>query len=643
MAVDRTTATNRVGQANLERESAREMTSESAAIAAASALLAAFGGGVPMAHAQLCPPESPPRLYHPRPLVKLGGLEPCSDELDSFDRAAWYAGVLAGTDQLGVLAVNALGEIVGTEIASGNCLRPRPFVFLPNANYGRSAGKHDLIDWSGGSSETIGYAWDITDDGLVVGGIGGRPDTLVDGACRAVAWDLANSCATNNLDSAPSARNLWSIALAAEPLPSAGAELRIVGLTGDACPLWRRNARFSQSTGTSGPVDLTLPDPYLSLHPTLTRPLRSWAGDVANLANPVGVHDWPSGLDPGEFTPNVECPEPWLPGTLSCELPFWCGAHFQSDLGSPVAEFFRRDPTVTPLEAIAGQMTKVRSISHGPALREAIGDFVVAGQFQMPTSGCAWLPALWRYGSHAVAIEVPLPPGAPHGTAQRWREAFGTCGSDTIVGWRTNDVRPNGLVWSRCPTAGPWDFCVTDADKLMQPYAAIVDGRYEVLQVYEVFNTGALLAIVRDSLSTAVARGYYAVILGLRGDANGDFSINSQDLAAVLNSWGSDSAMGVDFEKDGIINAADISIVLSEWSGSNKRPLALTCGPDFCVPDIPSSGEGEPSELSLALGALGFGSVDAFRVAAPELDQCALDFTCHMLHCFMRIHSEETE
>lgn len=71
-----------------------------------------------MTTAQSCPPESPPRLYHPRPLVKLGGLGECSAVLNSFDKAAWYAGSEAGSDQLGVLGVNVHGENVGTEIAS---------------------------------------------------------------------------------------------------------------------------------------------------------------------------------------------------------------------------------------------------------------------------------------------------------------------------------------------------------------------------------------------------------------------------------------------------------------------------------------------------------------------------------------------
>jgi hypothetical protein len=636
-------ATGRAGIADEGRSpgSARGSTSTRAAAITAVALLAAFGEGAPAARAQSCPPESPPRLYHPRPLVKLGGLDSCGTGLDTFDRAAWYAGELAGADQLGVLAVNIHGEIVGTYLGGSGCL-PRPFVYLPNASYGRAAGMHDLISCSGGSSETIGYAWDITDDGLVVGGVGGRPDTLADGTCRAVAWDLANSCASINLDGAPSTRNLWSIAIAAEPVASVGAELRIVGLTGDTCPLWRRNARFSLTTGTSGPIDLTLPDPYPSMHPTYVRSLRSWACDVANLANPVGAHDWPSDLDPDQFTPGVGCPGPFSPDTLACDLPFSCGAHFRWGSSWPQTEFFRRDPTVTPTESIAGQMTRVRSISHAPALNVAIDDFVVAGQFRKTVPICRWLPSLWRYGAPDTAIPLPLPSGFESATAQRWRETANGCGPDTVVGWRTSADRSSGIVWSRCTESGPWEFCATAADELT-PQGVVGTG-FDILQIYEVFDSGEMLAIVRDDLSRVASRGYYAAILGLAGDFNHDWAVGSPDLSMLLSAWGSDTSMELDLSQDGVVNAADMTTLLTLWTGGDKRALSLPCGADFCLPESASqsegSGQARDGALAHALSALGFESADAFRIAALAADEAQLEFTCQLMHRFMQAYSE---
>ena len=93
---------------------ARDLTAWRLILASAVALLAAFGEGATLAHAQSCPPESPPRLYHPRPLVKLGGLDDCTvgSTTVPFAKAAWYAAAGAGSDHLGVLAVNIHGEIL---------------------------------------------------------------------------------------------------------------------------------------------------------------------------------------------------------------------------------------------------------------------------------------------------------------------------------------------------------------------------------------------------------------------------------------------------------------------------------------------------------------------------------------------------
>jgi hypothetical protein len=613
-------------------------------LTAAAFVSAALAGATEAAHATDCPPESPPRLYHPRPLVKLGGLGQCSTELDSFEKAAWHAGFGAGSDQLGVLGVNVHGEIVGTEIASGNCLRPRPFVYLPVAKYGKSAGKHDLITWSGGSSEDVGYAWDITDDGLVVGGVGGRPDTLADGACRAIAWDLADGCATIALDASPDARNVWSMAIAAEPYPEPNEEVRIVGVTGYTCPLWRRNARFLLATNTSAIVHDAQPPAY-GLHSLYHRALRSWACDVANFANPVGGFDWPSAIDPDDYQPNVNCPEPWSAASSSCDLPFWCGAQFRWATGWPFTDFYRRDPSVSPPEAIAGQQTRVRSISHDAAVNSAIDDFVVAGQFRTPAAICRWLPALWKYGMPDTAIELPLPDGVDDATAQRWRESAGECGPDVVIGWRTGVDRTNGVVWSRCAASGPWDFCVDAADNLTPQND--IDTGFDILQIYEVFDSGEMLAIVRDSVSAEGSRGHYAAILGLAGDFNRDWAVGSPDLAMLLSSWGSTTSMELDLSQDGSVNSPDLTALLSLWTGSAQRALALSCGAEFCLPEgesLAERTEGSPDDaLAHALAAFGFESVDAFRAAAIELDQAQLDFICHAMRCFMQAYSENLQ
>ena len=177
-----------------------------------------------LACGQVCTQVAPDKIYHPRPIFRLGPLDGCEtgEPPQEFMQDAWYASTLAGSDQLGVLAMNVHGEVVGTYIATleDGCI-PRPFVWLPNDAYGLLAGVYDLLTLTGSGAAEIGYAWDITDSGLVVGGRGGIADT--DGSlCRATSWNLqslpqSTTFQATDLDTSPLTPFLWSMALAAEP------------------------------------------------------------------------------------------------------------------------------------------------------------------------------------------------------------------------------------------------------------------------------------------------------------------------------------------------------------------------------------------------------------------------------------------
>ena len=47
-------------------------------------------------------------------------------------------------------------------------------------------------------------------------------------------------------------------------------------------------------------------------------------------------------------------------------------------------------------------------------------------------------------------------------------------------------------------------------------------------------------------------------------DLNQDGSIDSRDLAALLNSWG-ESGTGADIDGSGVVDAADLTIMLTNW------------------------------------------------------------------------------
>jgi hypothetical protein len=48
-------------------------------------------------------------------------------------------------------------------------------------------------------------------------------------------------------------------------------------------------------------------------------------------------------------------------------------------------------------------------------------------------------------------------------------------------------------------------------------------------------------------------------------DLNGDGVVNSQDLATLLNAWGS-AGSPADLNGDGIVGAPDLAILLSRWT-----------------------------------------------------------------------------
>jgi hypothetical protein len=49
-------------------------------------------------------------------------------------------------------------------------------------------------------------------------------------------------------------------------------------------------------------------------------------------------------------------------------------------------------------------------------------------------------------------------------------------------------------------------------------------------------------------------------------DINGDGAVNAQDLALLLNAWGTANA-AADVDHDGIVNAIDLAAVLGSWTG----------------------------------------------------------------------------
>jgi hypothetical protein len=56
-----------------------------------------------------------------------------------------------------------------------------------------------------------------------------------------------------------------------------------------------------------------------------------------------------------------------------------------------------------------------------------------------------------------------------------------------------------------------------------------------------------------------------SVVCGCAGDITGDGSVDANDLALVLGSWGPCSGVAADLSQDGVIDASDLAIVLGGW------------------------------------------------------------------------------
>ena len=77
-----------------------------------------------------------------------------------------------------------------------------------------------------------------------------------------------------------------------------------------------------------------------------------------------------------------------------------------------------------------------------------------------------------------------------------------------------------------------------------------------------VLMSGTLTSVTVGSgiNATLVAAGQRQPITG---DLNGDFHVNSQDLAILLDAWGGTGP--ADFDGNGIVNSRDLSVILSYW------------------------------------------------------------------------------
>ncbi len=614
------------------------------------------------AHAQIAPPECEEcepfeARYRTRAIARIA--RRLDDPLTLMDRL-WYLNSLH--DGLGVLSWNSRGEIVGTRFraAVGPVSEiPRGFIWLPQPAYGLAAGApHDIFNFAHpGEFGSFSYAWDISDEGLIVGAAGANAEKP-GGSAR--AWDLAALSAGGasappfEINFGVGSQSGWTMALAITPHSTLTQLPIIVGLGQGCCEYWREPYEFL-------PVNTMFPHvepPNSRLLPERNVSQREWACDIAqHCVLPIGSYDQPfefSGFCPGEPGPTLD----------QCKTPKCAGAHFPN---ASSTDFYRYDSSVTdpdPVDQVTGLRSSSLVTPEVAGLPPVLAGYAIVAD---PGHGpCEQHAALWTQGLTAdarnilqssnsvVSIQNPI--------AQRWRSIDCICPGEVVLGWSAVLESPSGYLWttSRSPTSD--DFELHEVEELFDGLPSGV----HVQQVYDILPTGEILVLVRKDLNASPNVDYdlFAAVLVLAGDLNGDRLVGGADLAMLIGNWGAtlngdESALNCDLDLDLSIDGADLSLFLSTpWRSAPTRlllPADLLQDKAYGMLLPEESCEGlnplfrsDTVEIEqcfcCAIGAFGFQSAEEFAQWARTAGETAVEGTCicvkGLMHNMMEVEHD---
>ncbi len=556
--------------------------------------------GQQYALAQECPPDAeaaPPRLWRVHQITQAPIELPGATGTVSVP----YFAKPYEASKLCTVAISDSLVVAGTymKLNSTGFPIPRPFVWLHDPQYGLTAGFHDLLDLTPESDcDEPGYANDISDAGVVVGGRGGL---IEEPSLYAYAWSLSGYGGGGSgaipLDTAGNTAISWSIATAIEKFTTFG-QPGIVGTVGEpVCTGHWWAAGFSLSSTT--PTVLS----------SLSQPDDSSIGQVPDLA--LRFHFTDVAYGEGESldvdTPGGEpvAGQPCLSPLLTfdpCATEFIVGAELVPGF-EPIwlrigpYEYPNGDPVETP---VSKRVTSARAVASDGLVGGCMQKYVGFGN-------CETMPALW---------DDPQPPEVPEdqpnlplaiGVVDSLVEAVSErteCGVRRLVGW-SPDSR-EGAIWDSCPGSGsPTYWCTYRVDDIIGNPVS------NVAQSFDLNAAGHVAVLVKGSYPSGQAQRFVGV-LGHRSDLDFNFTVDATDLAILLGVWGASNVYviaGADIDADGSVGAADLAILLGDWAS----PVALEwpCSGVGCTlleeMQAASVTSGD-SEIEGAIQAIGFAS-----------------------------------
>jgi len=437
-------------------------------------------------------------------------------------------------EESGSMGINNLGQVVSAYRPSDSG-PVKAWLWLPMADYGLTAGVHDLHTLSGLSSSIPSLAADINESGVIVGRAGDLDD--VSGSLGAV-WTISGGTVTNTqlgtLDSNSHWSAVYSVNDASPPIIVGGSGAsRTCGCTGSPPTVVVRRG-----------IQLSFTSPY-----TLTE--LSPSPDSYGTAWDVNTPSSGSALIAGY----TDCADDWIGTPAVCRFVDLCRV--------PKDAVRWQSGTRSALTDLGSKGSEARSVNDAGNL---------AGWGFTDETQCQRRALYWDTDS---ASPVNLGSLLTNGDAS-FAESINHLSPPQVVGWNATQ----GLALL-CEKDGGGNWTVVDLND-----SAVIGGceSYWTLAEAHDINDNDWI-ITHGTANNTYPSGNYAILLTPFPDCPADVTrngcINTQDLLAVIGGW-EDCPIGAichaDVNGDCWVDTQDLLAVNAAWCPSTcPDPVPACC------------------------------------------------------------------